>query len=224
VLFRSDDVSARRDLTVPAQDVTLTVNGPDRPVTVHGVQTDGRLSSLRASLSSGTLAVRVSDRVTVLELPPAATAPPPPPTPEPEPQAPEPAPPAPEPAPPAPKPPAPTPEGAPNQAPRLKCGRVVRRRAAGRTRVLRCVLSEAGTVEAVIQQITRRRVARPTRSGAGRRLVRTLRSHATAGRHWIRLPARFVRRPGRYQARITLVDALGARSNSRSVTWRVVGR
>jgi hypothetical protein len=186
------------------------VNGPDRPVTVHGAQTDGRFSSLQAALSSGTLAVRVSDRVTVVELPPATTAPPPPPAPEPEPRAPEPAPPA--------------PEGAPNQAPRLKCGRVVRRRSAGRTRVVRCLLSEAGTVEAVIQQITRRRVARPTRSGAGGRLVRTLRSHATAGRHWIRLPARFVRRPGRYQARITLVDALGARSNSRSVAWRVVAR
>lgn len=216
-----DDLGARGDLAVADQAVTLTFDGPDRPATVHGFQDDGRLASFQATLSSGKLSVRVSDRVTVVELPPAVAGPAPPLGDEPggSPVVPTPGDGQP-----------PTAERTSNQVPQLKEVRLVRRRERRRTvapaSVLRCVLSEPGTVEVAIERIAPRRGggARSAPSRAQGQLIRTLHSQSDARRHSIVLPTAFVRRlqAGRYRLRVTLIGRRGARSESRFVTWRVI--
>jgi hypothetical protein len=192
-----DQVSARRDLTVPEQGVKLTFATPTTPATIHRFQNDGSTTRTTVTPTAGTLALNVSDRLTVVQFsrPKAATA-------------------------------------LGNEPPRL--GRVrfsrkvlvmrARGRAAGRRarRVpklsLRYSISEAATLAIAIKRV------RPGRRHArSQRGVRRMTVRAERGRHSTRLRSRLVRRlrPGRYRARVTAIDGLGARSRTRTAVLRV---
>jgi hypothetical protein len=183
-----DDLSARGELTVPEQPVTLSLAAPSGPVSIHRFGENGGRSRTRAELVGGRVALTVSDRMSLIEIAPAA---------------------------------APTPAriGEPppaHLAPRL--GRVRARsvRRAGALRIsLVFSLSKPAAVAVVIERVAGGR-------SAARRMA-TLRLKSRAGRQTISLPAQLVRRlrAGRYRARVSAVDSVGARSPERSAYLRI---
>jgi hypothetical protein len=95
--------------------------------------------------------------------------------------------------------------------PRLERVRVVQ----GRRTALRFVLSEAAAVHVTLERIW----PRPRR-------VWRLHVHAARGSQSLRIPGSFLRHSGRsrFRARVVAVDALGAHSRARTVTWRSMPR
>ena len=182
-----DDVSARGNLPVHNQRVTITFGTPIASAIVHRLRPDGTLSSQRAPLNAGALSFAVTPRVSVLELTVA------------DPQV--------------------TEAGSAARGrgtsssrrharPRLDRVRVVQGR--GRT-ALRFVLSEAAAVHVTVVRLWPRR-----------RSVWRLHVHAAKGSVSIRIPGGALPHSGRsrFRARIVAIDASGARSNPRVVTWR----
>jgi hypothetical protein len=151
------------------------------------------------------------------------------------------------PAPPPPPPPPPPPNAPPGLTMVSMTNSVfapVAARAAGAARArnvkrgtrFRYLLSEAATVSIVIDRRARgrragKRCVKPTRRNAGhrkcKRWVRVGRLRATeqAGRQSTPFTGRFGKRalaPGRYRARISAKDVLGARSTERRLAFRIV--
>ena len=96
------------------------------------------------------------------------------------------------------------------QAPRLERVRVVQ----GHRTFLRFDLSEAATVEVTIERL------------GPRRRVWRLHVHVGRGSHSFRIPNSMLRHSSgsRFRGRLVAVDALGARSKPRAVTWRSMSR
>jgi hypothetical protein len=66
----ADDLAQRGDLVPPEQSVMLSMGTATRPAKLHHLLNDGSLSSSVATVTTGRLALNVSDRITIVELPP----------------------------------------------------------------------------------------------------------------------------------------------------------
>ncbi len=66
----SDKVSARRDLSVSKQEVTLTLGTKIDKVTLHVLDDEGDMAKKRVSVEKGELELKVGDTVTLVELTP----------------------------------------------------------------------------------------------------------------------------------------------------------